>query len=172
MLDLLLTLWFVSPFPVPQKAPPVLTESLVRVATALDLSTPAEDWGKAPFASDFGWTRMMLGRMGDAPPSHDALRFPPASECDHALNANYAYRTHVEARQAFMAGEWFAHETVLAECCRLAEIWSTARQAQSPTNIAARREGLKRLRELIGETDFYAGRLPAPVPLRHFLQID
>lgn len=171
MLDFLLALWLLTPLPVPERAPPTALASLLSVAAALDLAGPTEGWGVAPFGSDFRWTRQALWRLADHPLSHDALRFPPTFECDHALAANYAFRTYVEARLAFN-GRWGEGDEVLAECCRLAAAWSAARQAQGPGSVAARREGLKQLRQVLGAEAYYAGRMPPPIPVWRLTWLD
>jgi hypothetical protein len=65
------------------------------------------------------------------------------------------------------------YEEVLEETRELFEVWNTLDDAQQGYyDEAFRRRKLARLRELLGPADYYAGRLPPPVPVWRFEEID
>jgi len=122
----------------------------------------------ATFDNDLRLIRARWQELHDAPPASDVDRLPNRSTCSDNLTLNRRYREHVESRQ----GSDRVRE-VLQEVDRLSSVWDTVRDARCEYYyVTVRRAALLRLREMIGEDAYYAGRLPSPVPLQHFQRIE
>jgi hypothetical protein len=125
------------------------------------------------FASDLTLLRRRLREFIDAPAMNDCLRFPDRDLVNELLSFNRAYRQHISARQPVELGRWWEYRATLQETEHLYQVWDTVRDARCDYYyVTVRRQALKKLRELLGEEAYYAGRLPPHVPLWRFQQGD
>jgi hypothetical protein len=109
----------------------------------------------------------------DAPPLEDVYRFPTLEQAHHAWVFNSLYREQMEARRAFQRHRYDEITRALEEAAQLARAWDQVWIARCEgCSDRRRRLALKGLRELIGPEDYYAGRMPPPVPLWRFVEID
>ena len=147
-----------------------------------------------PWAMPGGWEwgvqtiRNNYHSLKDAPRVGDARRFPSADECNKALAFNYYYHIHITGWTEYENGKdgdcsetWhpglrdlYPHRdaywrVVIAENEQLARAWNYLSSAQRTTcQVSVRRDCLKRLRDLIGEEAYNAGRMPPAAPYWRF----
>lgn len=163
-MDYLLALLVAFPsVPLPSTVPPAVHEALVQFATRHDLSTPEEAWKGYPFRSGVQWCSHMLLTLKDCPPSTDSGNFPPAEWCDHELARNAAHVRALEVLADFQPSRWNEYQAAILAAGERAAVWYAAREAQRG-HVASRREALARLKRLVGEADYFSGRLPPGVP--------
>src|SRR5947199_1989182 len=125
------------------------------------------------FASDLNMLRRRYQELAQAPALDDCLRFPDRAMVNDLLGFNRAYRQHVDVRQPVELAHWWGLRAALQETDQLYQIWDPVRDARCDYYyVTVRRQALKRLRELIGEDDYYAGRLPPVVPLWRFQRVN
>jgi hypothetical protein len=125
------------------------------------------------FVSDLNLLRRRFRELADAPPLHDGFRFPERERVNHLLAFNRAYRQHLTIRQPLELVRWWELRAALQETDHLYQIWDTVRDARCDYYyVTVRRQALKKLRQLVGEDDYYNGRLPPHVPLWRFQEID
>lgn len=111
--------------------------------------------------------------LADAPPLYDCMRFPDRALVNDLLSFNRNYRQHLDNRQALEMTHWWELHEVLREVDRLYQIWDLVRDARCEYYyVTVRRQALKKLREAIGEADYYTGALPPHVPVWRFVRID
>jgi hypothetical protein len=124
-------------------------------------------------ASDVQMLKRRYQELGDAPQILDAARFPDRTVINELLAFNRAYRTHVEMRQPLEMGpNGYNLRTALREVDHLYQVWDTTRDARCEYYyVTVRRQALKRLREMLGDADYYQGRLPCHVPVWRFEEI-
>jgi hypothetical protein len=61
----------------------------------------------------------------------------------------------------------------MQETEHLYQVWDTVRDARCDYYyVTVRRQALKKLRKMLGVDDYYFGKLPPPVPLWRFQEID
>jgi hypothetical protein len=125
------------------------------------------------FAADLKLLRRRYRDFADAPALNDGLRFPDRELVNELLSFNRAYRQHLCTRQSVDLGRWWEYRAALQETEHLYQVWDTVRDARCDYYyVTVRRQALKKLRELIGEDAYYAGRLPPYVPLWRFQRVD
>jgi hypothetical protein len=125
------------------------------------------------FRSDLNLLRRRYQDLGDAPGVHDCDRFPDRATISEMLAFNRAYRQHIDVRQPVERAHWWDYQAAIQETDHLYQVWETLRDARCEYYyVHARRQYLKKLRELIGEDDYYTGKMPPYVPLWRFQQID
>ena len=121
------------------------------------------------YAADMKLLRRRNGDLLDAPPLHDCLRFPARSHVSDLLSFNRSYRQYLDQRQLLEASRWWEYHEVITEVDRLYQIWDTIRDSRCEYYyVTVRRQALKRLRELLGQDDYYTGQLPPYVPVWRF----
>jgi len=163
-MDYLLALLVAFPgIPLPATVPPAVHEALVQFATRHDLSSPEEAWKGYPFHSGVRWCSHMLLTLKDCPPSTDAGNFPPVEWCDHELARNAAHVRALEVLADFQPSLWNEYQASILAAGERAAVWYAVRESQRG-HVAFRRESLARLKRLVGEADYYAGRLCPAVP--------
>jgi hypothetical protein len=125
------------------------------------------------FVADLTLLRRRFQDLANAPNLSDGLRFPDRATVNDFLAFNRAYRQHIDVRQPVELAHWWELRTALQETDQLYQIWDMVRDARCDYYyVTVRRQALKRLRELIGEEDYYAGRLPPVVPVWRFQRIN
>ena len=121
------------------------------------------------FAADLNLLQRRYRELADAPPLGDSLRFPDRESVNEMLSFNRAYRQHIDIRQSVELAHWWEHQATLQETEQLYQIWDTVRDARCEYYyVTVRRQALKRLRELLGQDDYYTGQLPPYVPVWRF----
>ncbi len=121
------------------------------------------------FAADLALLQRRYRELGGAPALSDSLRFPDREAVNELLSFNRAYRQHIDNRQSVERANWWDHQATLQETEQLYQIWDTVRDARCEYYyVAVRRQALKKLRELLGDDDYYSGVLPPYVPLWRF----
>jgi hypothetical protein len=159
-----------------KEAFPRLKPALVYVALQWEILDPRETRYVLAHADDVVSDLQMLQRrcaeLKDAPRVADACRFPDRTICNELLSFNRSYRNHVEVRQPLEMGNAYALRTIQREVDYLYQIWDTVRDARCEYYyITVRRQALKRLKDMLGEDDYFAAKLPPHVPLWRFEEI-
>lgn len=125
------------------------------------------------FTADLQLLRRRHSELADAPSLSDCLRFPDRALINEQLAFNRAYRRHIDNRQPVELSRWWELRGVLQEIDQLYQVWDTVRDARCEYYyVTVRRQALKRLRDMVGYDDYYAGRLPPYVPVWRFQSID
>jgi hypothetical protein len=121
------------------------------------------------FVSDLNLLQRRYKELAQAPPLGDSLRFPDRESVNEMLSFNRAYRQHIDVRQSVDRAHWWEHQATLQETEQLYQIWDTVRDARCEYYyVTVRRQALKRLKELLGDADYYSGQLPPYVPVWRF----
>jgi len=111
--------------------------------------------------------------LADAPPVYESLRFPDKTSINGYLAFSRSYCKQLALRRPLEPAHAEELDAALREAEQLQELWDTVKGARCQYYyVTYRRECLKRLREMIGDNAYYNGRLPPPVPLWRFHEID
>ena len=105
-------------------------------------------------------------------PFSDLRRFPPKECVVAALEFNRAYRTHIDMRRDFEPRNYIELGEVLAETDWCFACWSALGTAHGCYGDYSRPDGLQRLRTLLGESAYLAGRMPPCVPIWRMRSLD
>jgi hypothetical protein len=125
------------------------------------------------FAADLKLLQRRYHELANAPPVSDCLRFPDRAVVSELLAFNRAYRQQMDARQAVELVHWWEFREAVQEADRLYQVWDNVRDARCDYYyVTVRRHALKKLRDTIGDEDYYAGKLPPHVPVWRFQRID
>lgn len=125
------------------------------------------------FRSDITLLRQRNQDLRDAPPLHDAVRFPPRQVVSELLAFNRSYREHLEKCHVAGTTPTEDYTQAVQEVDRLHQVWDAIRDSRCDyCYVNVRRQALKRVRDLIGETAFYSGAYPPHVPVWRFQRID
>jgi hypothetical protein len=123
--------------------------------------------------ADLQMLRRRHEELRNAPPLADAMRFPDRTTVNELLVFNRAYKNYVEVRQPMELAHGFTLRTAQKEVDQLYQVWDTIRDARCEYYyVTVRRQALKRLRDLLGDDDYYNGELPPHVPLWRFQSLD
>lgn len=124
------------------------------------------------FAADLNLLRRRWQDLDGAPRVRDSERFPDRPAINDMLSVNRAFRQQLDAHQNTPARAPLIR-AAMQETDNLYQIWDTVRDARCDYYyISVRRQALKKLRELLGDADYYAGKLPPYVPLWRLQQVD
>lgn len=100
------------------------------------------------------------------------LTAPGLEEC---LKFNAAYRSHLELELQFCPCGYTNRKEALsaanADNNRCWEIYSNLNGGVFGPFVSNRRAALRRLKELLGDEDYYAGQLPPHVPVWWFREV-
>lgn len=127
------------------------------------------------FNYDIKLIQKRYSELKDSPMTWDSKRFPGKEECTEILAFNRRFRTFVEQKIDFTID---AHEKlflgeVLLEIDELYNLWDMIKDTNCEYYyVTTRRNMLKKLKEKLGDVDFYDGALPPAVPLWRFQRID
>jgi hypothetical protein len=157
---------------------PLLCESVRAVAIKLELLDPREvryiTNNPSDFESDVNLLRRRYGTMGDAPYLCESTRLPDRQfVSEYTIPAIRKYKNYIETEQ-FFDYPWRSqyYQTILDETETLYQIWDTVRDAKCEYYyVTVRRQALKRLRDLLGPKDYYAGQMPPTLPTWRFVTI-
>ena len=120
--------------------------------------------------ADLNLLRRRNRDLHDAPFAQDCERFPERTTVNEFLSFNRTYRQSLDMRQT--PHTLWTTRAVLQETDYLYEVWDTLRDARCEYYyVSVRRQALLKLRCMIGERDYYAGQLPAYVPMWHFTSV-
>lgn len=152
---------------------PQLRDAIHHVAVQWEILDPRETRYVLTRAEDFNTDLNMLRRrrqeLADAPPAADAFRFPDRNTVNELVRFNRAFRKHLDQRQQLEADRTGALRAVIWETERLYQVWDAVRDARCEFYyVTVRRAALKKLRDLIGEEDYLASKLPPNVPTWRF----
>ncbi len=170
MWDNLVLLLIISPVDpaVPAHASPEAWRALKEVSRALEVVGPHESWGN-DFSLELAYVRTHFRDTRDAPPLAHAGLFPGHARAAEMCCFNRRFQCHLEMQQVVYLYHYDYLGAVLTETRQLHEVWSCARQAGCETESwPNRRRALRRLLETVGPESYYAGKLPAPVPVERF----
>lgn len=149
-----------------------LREAVWSVAVDLEIADGcpwmAEDTDDAAALGDE--LPMLRGRLTEArdwPPACDARRWPDRLAVVAALDFNGQYRHHLRTYGKDDA----ARDAALRDAEDLFAVWDALDDAQLNTGPYSRRYHLARLRDLLGEDAYAAGRMPPAVPVWRFREI-
>jgi hypothetical protein len=122
--------------------------------------------------SDVRLLRCRWDELKDAPAIEDAFRFPERTVVNELLAFNRAYRHYVDIRASIIGprqDQWIAARE---EVDYLYQIWDTVRDSRCEYYyVTVRRQALKKLRDMLGEDNYYRGNLPPYVPIWRFQEI-
>ncbi len=125
------------------------------------------------FLSDMNLLRRRYEDLIDAPALIDSRRFPDAETVNQLLNFNRSYRQNLCFRQPVELARIGELREAVRETDELYHIWDTVRDTRSDYYyVTVRRQALKKLRDVLGPEAYHYGRLPPPVPLWRFEEID
>lgn len=144
--------------------------SLVALALDAELLDPREIAGIFQRDTDFPCDLQMLNEryeaLRHAPRIEECGRFPSAATAKECLALNRAVRQDLQTRLAFDRTHAEELGLALEDVDHHYRVWDALRDAASPCYfITVRRQGLNRLRALLGPEAFYRGHTPPPVPL-------
>ena len=105
-------------------------------------------------------------------PEAELRRFPPHELVQEYLAFNRAYQAHLESRRLLAQHHAEEISAVLWETRLLYWTWDKLDDAWASCTEAARWDALGDLRVLLGDDAYYSGRMPPPVPLWRFQEID
>ena len=162
----------------PEPAPPAdrwpsLRDAIHHVAVEWEILDPRETRyvlaRPEDFCADLNMLRRRYRELADAPPAADGFRFPDRNAVNETVRFNRAFRKHLDQRQQLETDRTDALRKVMAETDRLYAVWDAVRDARCEFYyVTVRRAALKKLRDLVGEEEYLAGRLPPNVPTWRF----
>lgn len=124
------------------------------------------------FPADMALLRARRESLRDAPDITDACRFPSRGEINKMIEFNRQFLTYLQGRRELELDRRQRLDQVIVETQAIYRTLDTARDVQGEYYYtSARRESLKRLRDLLGPVDYAAGRLPPPAPYHRFREM-
>jgi len=171
LVDCYVSVLIAIPFdvPVPDWAPEAVWESLKRLALRSEIVGSHERW-RTSFPIELQYVRCHLRTFAGAPSLSCILATMDESVARNALQCNLTYQEYLNCRKVVHLHIGDEIEDALEESRLIAAVWTAAVEAcESNTNSwVSRRRHLQRLQELLGDHDFYAGKLPPAAPTRRF----
>ena len=127
---------------------------------------------RSNFASDIKLIRETYLEIYDAPRIEDSYSFPDKETIIDNMKFNRLFKTYLENRMAIDILNESCYLELIQETDNLHSIYNNAVEIQIEYyNVYPRRIWLLELRNKIGYTNFYLGRLPPVVPLDCFIEI-
>jgi hypothetical protein len=121
------------------------------------------------FDADLTILRRRYQDLHDAPKLADSFRLPDRKQVLELVRFNRAFRKNLETRQQIEFDRADDLYEVIKETDRLYQTWDAVRDAKCEfLYIPARRQALKKLRDLIGEEAYAKGDLPPNIPTWRF----
>jgi hypothetical protein len=146
--------------------PPCSLQAIQLVALTLELMDSREI-----AYCDLELLQQRYKTLRDAPPACDAIRFLERELIRDLMTRNRKYREWLEQRKSLTHEEWI--DEALVETERLYRIYDLVCDATCPYYyVSVRRKALLDLRKEIGEQAYYAGVLPAHVPVWFYRRAD
>jgi len=151
----------------PEEAPQEAWDALRLVAEQQQLLEPGGPWFWESWRMGVCWLRCEWPAMLDAPPPGDWQRLPPRGVCQERYQMALDWRERLMAAE--MGGREAAMKAALEDAHYRVRVWDNIYSSTKVENTwDARRWGLKELRRLVGDEDYYSGALPPPVSLEKF----
>lgn len=152
---------------------PKLKEAVVRVALEWEIldSREAKYYFMRPedFCGDVNMLRRRYRELEGAPKLAEAQRLPAEAVAAELVRFNRAYHKHIEARCRHETDRAVALQVVLDETKQLYQIWDAVRDSRRDCfYVTARRQSLRKLRDLVGDEAYRRGELPPAVPTWRF----
>jgi hypothetical protein len=123
------------------------------------------------FISDVRMLQRRAHDLHQAPMLHDAARFPERTIVNELLLFNRAYRQHLENCLPLYPNN-ADMRAAKEEVEQLYQIWDCVRDARCEYYyVHIRRQALKRLHDMLGETDYQQANLPPHVPYWRFTHV-
>ena len=124
--------------------------------------------------SSIGFTLALMFSGCGNPQVEELCRFPPRAVAERCVDCAWAHVWWVETRMTLDTTDGDIWHEWLVEARHCQECWSALRrvylwQEAAPDQV---RSALADLREVLGYVDFYAGRMPPPVPVWRFWRAD
>jgi hypothetical protein len=117
-------------------------------------------------SADLNILRGRFRELGTAPLVQEYERLPDYLTLLVFLANNRAYRSTLVERLKLESVRRAELEAAVEETDQLYKIWDAMRDARCPYYyLTVRRQGLQRLRDLLGPTAYYGSVFPPPVPL-------
>ena len=153
---------------------PKLKDAVVQVATEWEILDPREAryYFVRPedFCGDVNMLRRRRRELEGAPMLAEAQRLPADAVAADLVRFNRAYRKHLEARARHESDRAAALQVVLGETEQLYQVWDAVRDAKRDCfYVTARRQALRKLRDLVGDEAYRTGDLPPAVPTWRFV---
>lgn len=152
---------------------------LQQAAYRMDLARPDhETWleGSCDMAWELRYLRNNYYKCLDCPPFSDADRFSVAiGAAKEVWDFQYKHiawlEKQIEQQPQHRSGRIFQD---LMEARRRKEVWYQLWCIEPRDNspVPAVRQGLRELRQMLGDDDYYTGRMPAPVDIGSFYSVD
>jgi hypothetical protein len=166
-----------TPEPCPPAARfPALRDAVHHLAVEWEILDPRETRyvlaRPEDFCVDLNMLRRRYRELSDAPRVSDSFRFPERPAVNELVRFNRAFRKHIDQRQQLETDRADTLRTVIHETDRLYAVWDAVRDARCEFYyITVRRQALKKLKDLLGEDSYAAGRLPPNVPTWRFNEL-
>ena len=162
--------------PEPPPAPdhwPAVRDAVHHVAIEWEILDARETSYLFAKAEDFNNDLTILRRryqdLHDAPRLAESFRLPDRKQACELVRFNRAFRKNLESRQQIEMDRTEELHEVIRETDRLYQAWDAVRDARCEfLYIPARRQAMKRLKDLIGDEAFAKGELPPNVPTWRF----
>jgi hypothetical protein len=118
------------------------------------------------FAEDLDLLQKRLEEMNGAPAVLEGERLPDREVVSNYLTLNRSYHQELTDRLTLDRVHSEEIQAALQETDQLYHIWDTVRDARCKYYyVTVRRQALRDLRDLVGNTAFYSGELPPPLPV-------
>lgn len=122
------------------------------------------------------WVILAVPLPPEPPTLADCARFPPAAVCQAMEDFGKAHLEWLEARASLAVGDgahdyWQARRAEARWCF---DVWDWCGACAGCEGMEEHRRvlALRHLRDLLGDEDYEAGRLPPPVPVWRFRRLD
>lgn len=124
------------------------------------------------FTDDLEILRRRYADLADVPLVADSERFPDRRTVNELIRFNRAYRKQLANRQVWESDRAHLIREAVIETDRLYAVWDAIRDARCDFSyVPARRQALKKLRELLGSEAYRTADLPPYVPDWRFVEV-
>ncbi len=152
---------------------PALREAVHKVAIELEILDGRETSyifaKRSDFDGDLGLLRRRYREFKDAPRLEESNRLPERKAVNDLVQFNRAFRKRLVEKHILEQDRSEVYEAVMVETDRLYKVWDAVRDAKcSFYYVTVRRQALSRLKEMLGDEDYYNTNLPPNVPTWRF----
>lgn len=116
---------------------------------------------------------LLLALWAAGPPEADLYRFPPFEVARPAWRQAWDYADGLarQSHPSLMSEREWPPDDLRADAAWCLACWAALDWAHCHACSRERRQWLARLRKRLGDDDYYAGRMPPPVPLWRLREI-
>lgn len=126
---------------------------------------------RSDFESDLNLLRRRYQDFKDAPRLEESNHLPERKVVNDLVQFNRAFRKHLVEKHILEQDRAEVYEAVMIETDRLYKVWDAVRDARCEFYyVTVRRQALMRLKEMLGEDDYYRVNLPPNVPIWRFTE--